>query len=308
MDSVALNCIIFAASIGIIAQGAVWLVDSASRIAARLGISELVIGLTIVAFGTSAPEVGVTILAALQNAGDISIGNVVGSNIINFTVILGGTALFGALRTPRLVVRRDGPFLIGITLAFALMIANDMLQHYESVLLLVLFVAYLLYLFIKKQPLDEEVDTTPMKTYDPILVIVGLVMVIGGAHFMVDSAVFLARTIGVSEWVIGSTIVAFGTSAPEIATSLAAAIKGRHAMSIGNLVGSNIFNLLLVLGIAGSIRELGVDPASGPDMLIMAGVTVLVYIFAVSGKKTTRFEGSLLVIVGIAYWVYGYLR
>ncbi|MBD3402212.1 calcium/sodium antiporter [candidate division GN15 bacterium] len=308
MDTVPVNSFIFLASIAVIAQGAVWLVDSASRIAARLGISELVIGLTVVAFGTSAPEVGVTVLAAIRDAGDISVGNVVGSNIINVSVILGGTALFGALRTPALVIKRDGPFLLGITALFIFFLFNQRLQLIESIILLVLFVAYLLYLFVKKEGLDEEVDTSPMRPYDPFLTILGLVMIVGGAHFMVESASFIARVYGVSEWIIGATIVAFGTSAPEIATSLIAAIRGHHAMSIGNLVGSNIFNLLLVLGIAGSIRELSVVPESITDIFIMTGIVVLVYIFAVSGRKVSRLEGAILLAVGIAHWVYSYSR
>jgi cation:H+ antiporter len=308
MDTVAFNSAVFLVSIAIIAWGAVWLVDSASRIAARLGISELVIGLTVVAFGTSAPEVGVTVLAAVRGAGDISVGNVVGSNIINLSIILGGTALFGALRTPRMVVLRDGPFLIAVTALFVVMLLNFELRRAESLVLLILFAAYLAFLFVKKQPLDDEVDTSPMKWYDPILTIGGLTMVIGGAHLMVGSASFIARAYGVSEWIIGATIVAFGTSAPEIATSLVAAVRGRHAMSIGNLVGSNIFNLLLVLGIAGTINTLTVTHDSTVDIVIMAGIAVLVYVLAVTGRKITRLEGGVLLAMGIAHWVYSYMR
>ncbi|MCB2230279.1 calcium/sodium antiporter [bacterium] len=308
MDTVPINALIFVASIAVIAQGAIWLVDSASRIAARLGISELVIGLTVVAFGTSAPEVGVTVLAALKGAGDISVGNVVGSNIINLSIILGGTALFGVLRTPRMVIFRDGPFLLAITGAFIVMLLDYQLQPLDSIILLVLFVGYLTFLFVRKEPLDEEIDTSPMKWYDPFLTVLGLGMVVGGAHLMVESASFIARVYGVSEWIIGATIVAFGTSAPEIATSLVAAIRGKHAMSIGNLVGSNIFNLLLVLGIAGSINTLTVAQAARVDIIIMAGIAVIVYVFALTGRKVTRLEGGMLLALGLAHWVYSYMQ
>lgn len=303
-----LQSAIFLASLLVIAKGAVWLVDSASRIAFRIGISELVIGLTVVAFGTSAPEVGVTVLAAIRGAGDISIGNVVGSNIINFTLILGGTALFGALKSPRGVLRRDGPFLIVVTAIFAVMLMDDLLAGWEAVILLLLFAAYLAWLFIKREPIGEEIETAPMKRYDPFLVVLGLVMVIGGSHFMVESAIVVARIAGISEWVIGATIVAFGTSAPEMATSLVAAIKGKHAMSLGNLFGSNIFNLLLVLGVAGSINNLTVSAAANADIWIMAVVMVIVLVFAVSAGKISRFEGAILTALGIGYWVFGYVR
>jgi cation:H+ antiporter len=308
MDTLAGNVLIFVASVALIAQGAIWLVDSASRIAARLGISELVIGLTVVAFGTSAPEVGVTVLAAIRGAGDISVGNVVGSNIINISIILGATALFGTLRTPRMVILRDGPFMIAVTALFVLMLMNHQLQRPESIVLLLVFVGYIGLLFVKREPLEDEVDTSPMKWYDPALLLMGLALVVGGAHFMVESASFIARVYGVSEWIIGATIVAFGTSAPEIAASLVAAIRGRHAMSVGNLVGSNIFNLLFVLGIAGSINTLSIDRASTADIFIMSGIAVVVYIFSVTRRSVSRFEGAILLSLGVAHWVYSYTR
>lgn len=308
MDGILLNCVIFSISILVIAKGAIWLVDAASRIAFKIGISELVIGLTVVAFGTSTPEVGVTVLAALRGAGDISIGNVVGSNIINFTLILGSTALFGALKSPRGVLRRDGPFLVVVTGLFVFLLMDNRLVRLEALLLLALFAGYLAFLFIKREPLDEDIETAPMKRYDPLLVVLGLAMIIGGSHFMVESAIVVARLAGISEWVIGATIVAFGTSAPEMATSLVAAIKGRHAMSLGNLFGSNIFNLLLVLGVAGSINNLTVSVAANADIWIMAIMMVIVLVFAITSKKISRREGAILTALGIGYWVFGYLR
>ena len=305
---IVLQSVIFVVSLLVIAKGAVWLVDAASRIAFKIGISELVIGLTVVAFGTSAPEVGVTVLAALKNSGDISIGNVVGSNIINFTMILGGTALFGALLSPRGVIRRDGPFLIFVTALFALFLMDDVLGRFDALVLLLLFVGYLAFLFIKREPIGDDIETAPMKKFDPFLVVIGLAMIVGGSHYMVESAIVVARIAGVSEWVIGATIVAFGTSAPEMATSLVAAIRGRHAMSLGNLFGSNIFNLLLVLGIAGSINDLTVSAAANADIWIMSGVMVLVFIFAVTSRKISRLEGAILAGLGVGYWIFGYLR
>ena len=308
MESITINILIFIASIGVIAKGAVWLVDSSARIAYRLGISELIIGLTVVAFGTSAPEVGVTVLAALRGAGDISVGNVVGSNIINISIILGGTALFGALRTPGGVIRRDGPFLLVITALFIYLVWDLRLIRLESIVLLVVFVGYLVYLGIKREPVGEEIPAEPMRTSDPLLTLIGLAMVVGGANFMVESASTIARFYGVSEWIIGATVVAFGTSAPEIATSLTAAIKGRHDMSMGNLIGSNIFNLLLVLGIAGSISHLEVARQSQVDVVLVAILTLVVFVFAVTGRKVTRVEGGILLTMGLAHWVWSYMR
>ena len=241
--------------VGVIAKGASWLVDSASKIAKRLGISELVIGLTILALGTSAPEFAVSILAALKGSGNIAIGNIVGSNIFNLGFILGGTAIVHSLQTSRIVIVRDGFFLLFGTFLLLFFLWDLTLTRFEGGVLFSLLILYLVYLYVKREPLEAEQEMGKMLWWDPLMLILGLVMVLIGAHFMVESAINLARYMGVSEWVIGATVIAAGTSAPEFATSLAAALRSRYGMSVGNLIGSDIFNLFGVLGVAGIFKK-----------------------------------------------------
>ncbi|MCB2230278.1 calcium/sodium antiporter [bacterium] len=291
-----------------VALGASWLVDSASRIAARLGISELVIGLTVVAFGTSAPELAVSVLAALKGSGDISVGNVVGSNIVNVTIILGAIAMIRPFSTPHNIVKRDGPVMIIVSAVLGLMLFDASLGRLESVVLLAIFAAYLGYFFWKKEAPDDTTPVSPMRRFDPLLLLVSLGLVIGASHVMVDAAVTIASRAGVSQWVIGSTIVAFGTSVPEFATSLLAVLKKRNALSLGNLIGSNIFNIVFILGIAGTIHPLSVALSSRIDVAIMVGIAVVVFVMAVTSRRISRLEGAVLFLLGVAQWVWGYMR
>jgi cation:H+ antiporter len=303
-----LQLVVLVCGIAGVALGAGWLVDSASRIAARLGISELVIGLTVVAFGTSAPELAVSVLAALKGTGDISVGNVVGSNIVNVTIILGAIAMIRPFATPHNIVRRDGPFMMIVSAALGLMLLNAILARWEAVILLVLFVAYLGYFFWKKEPLDESVTPAPMRGSDPLLLPASLAIVIVSSHYMVDAAVAIATEAGVSEWVIGSTIVAFGTSVPEFATSLIAVLKKRNDISLGNLIGSNIFNIVFILGVAGTIHPLTVESTARIDIVIMIVIAIVVYVLAVTSRTITRREGAVLFLLGVGQWVWGYMR
>ena len=278
-----LDLVLVIVSILFLWKGSDLLVDSASKIAFSLGISDLVIGLTVVAIGTSAPEFAVTVNAVLSGQNDISVSNVVGSNIFNLGFILGGTAWFRAVETTPKVVYRDGFFLIAITILlcyqlfepfsnFSLPLAERTfsLTRYEGLLLFSLLTIYMTYLFVKKEPMEEdEIDHSPVKWLDWVLLLAGIGAVVYGGEILVNSASSVARTFGVSEWVIGVTIVAGGTSAPELATSLNAAIKGKHGLAIGNLVGSDIFNLLGVLGVAGMLKESMVVSAAAQSSMIM---------------------------------------
>jgi cation:H+ antiporter len=293
-------------SIIVLGKGAHWLVDAAARIAIRLGMSELVVGLTIVAFGTSAPEFGVTILAALRGMGDISVGNIVGSNIFNLGFILGGTAIFHSLKTNKTVVRRDGFFLLSGTLLLVAFLWNLSLDYLEGVILFTLLLVYVGYLIWKKEPIDDGVPTEELRWWDPFLLILGFAMVVGGAHFLVTSAVDLARVYGISEWVIGATIVAAGTSAPEFAISLVAALKGRHGISVGNLIGSDIFNIFGVLGIAAILRDLPVDDSARFNLVILVLMVIIVLVFMRRKWLISRREGIALVSIGIMRWVYSF--
>ena len=293
-------------SIIVIGKGAVWLVDAAARVAKHFGISELVIGLTVVAFGTSAPEFGVTILAAIRGMGDISVGNIVGSNIFNLGFILGGTAIIHSLKTSRTVVFRDGIFLLFGGILLSVFLWDLTFSKIEGIILFTLLVLYLLYLYVNKETIETDEPTDAMYKSDPILLFVGIGMVLVGSHFLVESAVNIARFIGVSDWVISATIIAAGTSAPEFATSLTAAIKSRYGMSVGNLIGSDIFNLFGVLGIAGIMRNLSVGIDAQINLIILTFMIAVVIIFMRTGWVVSRKEGIILVMIGLLRWIYSF--
>jgi len=303
-----IDIVIILACIILIGKGAIWLVDSAARIAHRMGISELVIGLTVVAFGTSAPEFGVTILAAVRGMGDISVGNIVGSNIFNLGFILGGTAVIRSLGTSMTLIRRDGAFLLFGAILLTVFLWDLSLAHYEGAILFTLLIGYLEYLYWKKEPtIESEKPVGELRRLDILLLLLGMGMVVGGSHLLVESAVDLAEAFGISEWVIGATIVAAGTSTPEFATSLVAAIRGRPGMSVGNLIGSDIFNLFGVLGLAAILRDLPVDSDAQSNMIALSVMVLAVLIFMRTGWKISRKEGFVLVIAGLARWIISFI-
>ncbi|MBN2423387.1 MAG: sodium:calcium antiporter [Calditrichaceae bacterium] len=282
--------------------GAVWVVESASAIALKLGLSELIIGLTVVAIGTSAPEFAVTITAAIRGQSDISVGNVVGSNAFNIGFILGAMALIKPVQTGRKLFSRDCMIMI-VSAGFLLFMMKDfILNRMEGILLFSCLVLYLLYLFIKKEKLEEEIPLEKFRWYEIPKLIGGLVLIIGGGHFLVESSMVLARAVGISEWAIGVTVVAAGTSAPEFATSLIATAKGKHGISAGNLVGSNLFNLFGVLGLAGIIKTLTIDNSAYLDIIILTVLILIASIFIRTNYKVSRLEGVLLIMIGLVTW------
>ncbi len=283
--------------------GAVWVVDSASRISQRLGISELVIGLTVVAFGTSAPEFAVSITAAVRGQADISIGNVVGSNIFNLGFILGGVAIFKAIKTTPKLVYRDGIILIVTTFLLLIFLWDSKIERWEGMILLAALLSYLLLLFFKKETLDEEVPHGAFRWFDIPLLILGLILIVGGGHFLVESASSLARSMGISEWVIAVTIVAAGTSTPELATSIVAVYKGKYGLSAGNLIGSDLFNLLGVLGLAATIRPMQIDPHSYIEIVLLSALVVTVVVMMRTGWRISRTEGAFLVVINLIRWI-----
>ena len=293
--------------VGVIAKGATWLVDSASKIAKRLGISELVIGLTILALGTSAPEFAVSILAALKGMGNIAIGNIVGSNIFNLGFILGGTAIIHSLKTSRTLIVRDGFFLLFGTFILLFFLWDLTLTKFEGGVLFSLLILYLGYLYVKREPLETKQVMGKMYWGDPLMLIGGLAMVLVGAHFMVESAINLARYMGVSEWVIGATVIAAGTSAPEFATSLAAALRSRYGMSVGNLIGSDIFNLFGVLGVAGILNNITVSLDARMHLVFLSLMVALVLVFMRTGWVVSRREGYILVMIGLVRWINSFI-
>jgi len=312
--SIAIDLALIVVSIALLWKGSDVLVESASKIAASIGVSDLVIGLTVVAIGTSAPEFAVTINAVLSGKADISVSNVVGSNIFNLGFILGGTAWIHAVATNPKLVYRDGLFLIFVTLLLSYFLFNNStegqisLDRWEGAIMLGLLVAYMSFLFIKKETLEEdEISHDKVSWVDVALLVLGIGAVVGGGDLLVESASNVARTFGLSEWVIGVTIVAAGTSAPEMATSLTAAVKGKHGMAVGNLIGSDLFNLLGVLGLAGVLKEsLIVSPAAESSMIMLVIMVIVVVGFMRTGWKVSRAEGAFLVLVNLVRWVFDF--
>ena len=272
-----------------------------------MGISELVIGLTILALGTSAPEFAVSILAALKGVGNIAIGNIVGSNIFNLGFILGGTAIIHSLKTSRTLIVRDGFFLLFGTFILLFFLWDLTLTKFEGGVLFSLLILYLGYLYVKREPLETKQVMGKMYWGDPLMLIGGLAMVLVGAHFMVESAINLARYMGVSEWVIGATVIAAGTSAPEFATSLAAALRSRYGMSVGNLIGSDIFNLFGVLGVAGILNNITVSLDARMHLVFLSLMVALVLVFMRTGWVVSRREGYILVMIGLVRWINSFI-
>lgn len=304
----AIDSIIIVATILGLWWGAVWVVEAASRIAKRLGVSELIIGLTVVAMGTSAPEFAVTVGAALKGQADISIGNVVGSNIFNLGFILGGVALVRAITTSRSLVYRDGIVMIGITFLLLFFLRDLTMSRLEGAVLMSLLVAYIGLLIYQKDGSDEELPEGEFQWLDIPRLLGGLALIVTSGHYLVESASNLARAVGVSEWVIGVTIVAAGTSAPELVTSLIAVLRGHYGISAGNLIGSDIFNLLGVLGLAAVLQPMKIDPGAYTSLYVLSGMVILAVVLMRTGWKLSRWEGALLLIINIVRWIMDFQR
>ena len=309
---VILDFILVFLSIIMLWKGADWLVDSAAEIAHSLKVSDLIIGLTVVAFGTSAPEFAVTISAAVTKQTNISIGNVIGSNIFNLGFILGGTAIIRPISTNEKMFNRDGLFLLIVTaLIFFLFFgfngwtSDDNYTRIEGLILFSLLIGYITFLFIKKDP-PEEISPDKATIMSYVYFFIGLILIVLGGHLMVTHASNIARFYGISDWVIAVTIVAAGTSAPEFATSIAAAIKGRHGIAIGNLIGSDLFNLLGVLGLAGIINPSVITQDIFDSVFILVLMVGLTLLLIRTKWKISRAEGALLVSINLIRWYFDF--
>lgn len=290
----------------LITAGAESLVRGSSTIALRLGISPLVVGLTVAAFGTSAPELVVSMKAGLDGFPDIAIGNVVGSNIFNSTIILGLTALILPIRVSMQLVRFDTPFMLGVFFLFNVIAWNRYVGRMEGVILLVLLAVYL-FLTVRgarkesRAVQDEYAEVNRGGKFSGLLavffVLIGLGGLIYGGHLFVQSSVLIARKMGISEAVIGLTIVAAGTSLPELATSLVAAVRKAPDIAIGNVIGSNIFNVLCILGATSAVTPLAIGGISSVDLILMTGLGGLLLPFMWTGFILQRWEGFILVSI-----------
>lgn len=323
--------LMFVAGLVLLVAGAELLVRGASRLAAAFGIPPLIIGLTVVAFGTSAPELAVSIGAAYNNQASIALGNVVGSNIFNILLILGLSAVIAPLTVHAQLVRIDVPILIGVSLLVMIFTANGLLGRAEGI---VLFLGGLLYTaFLIRQSMrtasPADSATPPQPHAEPpaqaaiqapteapspaahiwnlLFIVIGLAMLVIGAGWLVDSAVVMADALGLSQLVIGLTIVAGGTSLPEVATSIVAALRGERDIAVGNVVGSNLFNLLLVLGLTATVSPAAIAvPAAALafdlPVMTLAAIACLPILF--TGYRIDRWEGWLFLGYYIAYVVY----
>ena len=289
-------------------KGADWFVDGAAGLADRFGIPQLVIGLTIVAMGTSAPEAAVSITAALKDSAGIAVGNIVGSNILNVLIILGLTACVATLSVAKSTIRIELPYMIAISLLLLLFgWTGNEITFWEGVGLWVAFLLYLGYLFRmakkNKETPPEEASSRPLWML-LVLSIIGLVLIVWGSDMTVDAATALARYFGMSERFIGLTIVALGTSLPELFSSLTAARKGKADIAIGNIVGSNIFNILFVLGTTALITPVPFAARFTVDTIVAVLVGVLLLVCVARSKKLTKPTGILMLAAYAAYFIY----
>ena len=293
-------------------KGSDFFVDWASSIASHLKIPTIIVGLTIVAFGTSAPEAAVSITSSLTGSNAMAVSNVIGSNLFNMLMVIGIAALLSNLLMEKSVLKKDLPFLVAITLLFAIFIFIGWdITNLEGIILLIILAGYIIYLIRGSKKSKNANDVEAAKFTLPksiILIIIGLAGIIIGGDLVVDSASAIAIALGMSETLVGLTIVAIGTSLPELVTSITALKKGENQLVIGNVIGSNIFNILFVLGASSAISRIPLDSSMLIDVLFMMGVTILCFIFGKTQDKYDKKEGVILIALFIAYMAFAILR
>ena len=290
----------------LLVKGADWFVDGASGIAAKLRIPQLVIGLTIVAMGTSAPEAAVSISAALKGSADITIGNILGSNILNILIILGLASAIVPIAVAKSTIRVDIPFMLAITGVLLALGWDGTITLVDGLIMLVLFAGYLGYmLYMAKKGGEEGEEIKDLKLWQALLyTVVGLALIVWGADVAVDAATALARIFGLSERFIGLTVVALGTSLPELFTSVTAARKGNADIAIGNIVGSNIFNILFVVGLSAMIVPVPFTPNFRIDTMVAIAAGVMLLLCSLRQKKLVRWHGITMLLGYAAYFLY----
>ncbi|MBN2412448.1 calcium/sodium antiporter [candidate division KSB1 bacterium] len=311
--------ILFIAGLVLLISGAEILVRGSSRLASALGVSKLVIGLTVVAFGTSSPELAVSVRSGLSGLADISVGNVVGSNLFNILLILGISAVITPLVVSRQLIRLDVPIMIGSALLIMLFALDGTISRVDGAVLFTGMIGYTIFLVRQSK---KELSQIEEKTEQPaatirfwsvniFYIVLGLFMLITGSGWLVKGAVYFAETLGLSSLVIGLTIIAAGTSLPEVATSIVASLRGERDIAIGNVVGSNIFNILMVLGLSSLVTSGGIQVSPSAlrfDIPVMIAVSVACLPIFFTGYKISRWEGFLFLSYYIAYTAYIILR
>ena len=303
-----LNIIWMIAGIALVLWGADRLTDGAVAIAERMHISQMVIGLTIVAMGTSMPEFFVSFMSALKDTPDMAVGNVVGSNIFNTLLIVGCAALVTPIMILPATVKKDIPFAMVASVALLLMCLDGNISRINAMVLLGLFAVFM-YITLKGAKENEQsMQQTSAKGGKPFMsvvwIFVGLVCLVFGSNLFVDAATVIARQLGVSDAVIGLTIIAGGTSFPELATSVVSARKGQSGIAIGNVLGSNVFNILLILGVTGVMSPMTLQGITTVDLTMLVVSMVMLWLFSFTKYTLARWEGALLTIVFIGYMSY----
>ena len=326
--TMALNILILIVGFAVLVKGADIFVDGSASLARLFKISGLIIGLTIVALGTSAPELAVSTTAALSGSNEIALSNVIGSNLFNLLVVLGICAVISPVPTGKDIIKRDYPIsLIATVLVFILASGIKLFScdnpfkvdvnaeagkftRIGGIILLVCFVSYIVLLIIEARKHPSEGEKIEERSLGKciLFIIIGLAMVIGGGQAVVYSAKAIARDAGMSETLIGLTVVAFGTSLPELVTSIVAARKNETELAVGNVIGSNIFNLLFILGVSTTIHPIGVNYASLQDMVVLFFVSILTFLFLLRKKKLTRVEGVIMILLYSAQVAFAILR
>ncbi len=301
--------------------GAEILVKGASRIASAMGISSLVIGLTVVAFGTSSPELVVSVVSSLDGKADIALGNVVGSNIFNVLFILGIASLIVPLVVAQQLIRLDVPIMIGASILVFLLSFDGVIRPWEGFFMLFLGIAYTVFvIYLSKKEKNKQVINEYKEEFEEsagkkpggmalsvLFIAAGLAALVFGSRFLVDSAVLIAKNLGVSDLIIGLTIIAAGTSLPEVATSIIASIRGERDIAVGNVVGSNIFNIFIILGISGVIGKNGIAVAASAlyfDIPVMVATAVACLPIFFTGRKLERWEGAVFLGYYVAYTIF----
>ncbi len=307
-----LNALLLILGFVCLVKGADWFVDGSSSIAKKFKIPAVIIGLTIVSIGTSLPEAAVSITASLGGQYDLSIANVIGSNIFNLLTVVGASALICPFVVDRMILKRDLPVSIGITVILMFMLRDNTLSRLEAGILFAMFVAYIVILVVSaiKNRTEDGEEYKILPVWKSILfIVIGAAGIILGGKLTVSSATFFATELGMGEMLVGLTIVSIGTSLPELVTSIVAAKKGESEIALGNAVGSNIFNILFILGSSGLVHELVSNGTEAfIDSLILIGASIAMWILCFTGKKINRAEGAASIIVYVIYVVYICLR
>ena len=312
----AINIILLIVGFIILIKGADFFVDGASSVASNFKVSKMLIGLTIVAFGTSAPEFAVSVKSLLSGSGDIVLGNVIGSNILNILLILGSSAMFHSLNVKNNTVKKELPITMLITTLFAVLLSDHIFDNNvvncftrgDGIVLLLFFSVFLYYLIsMSRKKIDVDQDEKPAMSLSRsfIWTIGGIAAIVLGSNAVVDSATYLAKAMGVSKRLISLTIIALGTSLPELVTSITATRKGEYDIAIGNGVGSNVFNIGIVIGlpvaILGGIEKIAF---SYIDLIVMIASAILLFIFSVKDNKISKKEGLVFLLIFVVYYTY----